>query len=74
MVIPVNLFCVAGLMNLFLIKVKGHCLVYDAFAPKWLANKSAPFIKDKIREHFAEIADRYKDQIDDWDIINEMLF
>jgi len=54
------------------IRVKGHCLVYDAFAPDWLPN-DVPGIKTEIKHHMEEIADRYKNRIADWDIINEML-
>lgn len=54
------------------IRVKGHCLVYDAFAPDWLP-KDVNSIKTEIAEHLEEIAKRYHDKIYDWDIINEML-
>ena len=32
------------------IRVKGHCLVYDAFSPEWLRDKSSDEIKNEIRE------------------------
>ncbi len=55
------------------IRVKGHCLVYDAFAPDWMKNMDVPAIKKEIAEHLKEVSERYKDRIQDWDIINEML-
>ena len=55
------------------IRVKGHCLVYDAFAPKWMKNMDVPAIKKEIAAHLKEVSDRYQDRIQDWDIINEML-
>ncbi|MBQ2922542.1 MAG: endo-1,4-beta-xylanase [Tyzzerella sp.] len=55
------------------IRVKGHCLVYDFFAPSWLP-KDVPGIKREIRKHLIEIAERYHDTIKDWDIINETLW
>lgn len=54
------------------IRVKGHCIVYDRFRPQWLAD-DIPNIKRQIEAHFAELAQRYGDIIQDWDIINETL-
>ena len=54
------------------IRVKGHCLVYDAFSPKWLPDDEAG-IKKEIKKHLEEIAERYGDVIRDWDIVNEAL-
>lgn len=55
------------------IKVKGHCLVYDSFTPDWLKDCDVPTLKREIKSHMQEIADRYRLQIDDWDILNEMI-
>lgn len=54
------------------IRVKAHCLEYDAFAPDWLP-KDPVGIKRELINHFKEVADRYADKISDWDIINEMM-
>lgn len=55
--------------NIFL---KGHCIVYDAFAPKWLP-REIPAIKEAYDAHFAELARRYGDTVKQWDVINETL-
>lgn len=55
------------------IRVKGHCLVYDGFAPDWMKHMDVPSIKKEIAAHLKEISERYKDRIQDWDILNEML-
>ena len=54
------------------IRVKGHCLVYDAFSPLWLPD-DPELIKKEIKKHMTEIAERYGDTIRDWDIVNEAL-
>lgn len=54
------------------IEMKGHCLVYDAFAPGWLS-KEPDKIRLAIDRHFQEIGERYGESIRDWDIINETL-
>lgn len=55
--------------NIFL---KGHCIVYDAFAPKWLP-REIPAIKEAYDAHFAELAARYGKAVKQWDVINETL-
>lgn len=55
------------------IRLKGHCLIYDAFSPSWLLTDEIPGIKREIRAHLTEIAERYGNTISDWDIINEAL-
>lgn len=54
------------------IRMKGHCLVYDAYRPKWLLDD---VLSDKmeIKKHLIEIAKRYGSSIFDWDVINETL-
>ncbi len=54
------------------IKVKGHCFFYDGFAPKWLPREKDLLMEENER-HMQEIAQRYKDDIQDWDIVNEPL-
>ena len=56
------------------IRMKGHCLAYDTscFSPDYLPDddRAARKLYDK---HFKEISERYADDIDDWDITNELL-
>ncbi len=54
------------------IKMKAHCIVYDAFSPKWLP-REVPLIKKEYERHMAELGKRYEDVIDDWEIMNESL-
>ena len=54
------------------LRVKGHCLVYDSFSPKWLPDEPG-LIKEEIKCHMAEVAERYGKTIADWDIVNEAL-
>ena len=56
------------------IKMKGHCLAYDTstFTPEYLP-RDIREAKKMYEKHFAEIAERYADDIDDFDITNELL-
>lgn len=54
------------------IRMKGHCLVYDAFSPDWLPCDPA-LVWQEYEKHFCEIAQRYRDDIYDWDIVNEAI-
>ena len=54
------------------IRMKGHCLVYDHYNPAWLP-KEAEKLKPFIKAHMEEIAERYGEIIQDWDIVNEAL-
>ncbi len=54
------------------IRMKGHCLVYDAFSPSWLP-KEPDLIWQEYEKHFREVAERYKNDIFDWDIVNEAI-
>ena len=54
------------------IGMKGHCLVYDSFSPAWLPD-NPDLIWREYDRHFSEIAERYKDDILDWDIVNEAI-
>ncbi len=52
--------------------MKGHCIVYDSFAPQWLPREIAG-IKAAYERHMAELAARYAGVIPEWDVINETL-
>lgn len=52
--------------------MKGHCLVYNSFQPKWLPEHNRD-IKLKIDKRISDIANRYAKHIFDFDVINEML-
>ena len=54
------------------IDMRAHCIVYDAFAPSWLP-REVPAIKKEYDKHMAELAARYGEVIDDWEIMNESL-
>ena len=54
------------------LRIKAHCLVYDAFSPPWLPEEPEN-IKVEIKKHMTELATRYGDAIRDWDIVNEAL-
>lgn len=53
------------------IEPKGHCLNYDFFKPTWLANATVAEHKLALEKHFAELAERYADQIPAWEVTNE---
>ena len=52
--------------------MKGHCLVYNSFQPKWLSKDNRQ-IKIDIDKRLAAIAARYGEKFVDADVINEML-
>lgn len=52
--------------------MKGHCLVYNSFQPKWLSKDNRE-IKIDIDKRLAAIAARYGEKFVDADVINEML-
>ena len=52
------------------LNMKGHCIVYDGFSPKWLPREVSA-IKAEYEKHMAELAERYADVIPEWDVINE---
>ena len=54
------------------IKIKGHCLFYDGFSPKWLP-RDKKLLEAENERHIIEIAERYSADIHDWDITNETL-
>lgn len=53
------------------IGIKGHCLMYNSFNPKWMP-RDFRSLKMEIVRRSREIADRYGDDILDMDVINEM--
>ncbi len=53
------------------IRMKGHCLVYNSFNPKWMP-RDFRSLKMAIEKRTREIAERYGDDIEDLDVINEM--
>ena len=56
------------------IRMKGHCLAYDTscFSPSYLS-RDPRTAKKQYDAHFKQIAERYADVIDDFDITNELL-
>ena len=53
------------------IKVKGHCLVYNSFQPNWISDNNRE-LKMQIERRIRAIAERYPDDFDDMDVVNEM--
>jgi GH35 family endo-1,4-beta-xylanase len=53
------------------IEPKGHCMVWNGFVPKWLAEKDEAGKKAAIERRFAEISSRYAHKIPSFDIVNE---
>ena len=49
---------------------KGHPLLWHCFRPDWLTYDEKG-MKERIRRHFQEIANRYADKIKIWDVCNE---
>lgn len=54
------------------IKPKAHCLVYDVWAPAWVPEDIIES-KKAYRERMRRLSERYKDRIEDWEVINETL-
>ena len=53
------------------IRMKGHCLMYNSFNPKWMP-RDWRSLKMAIEKRSREIAERYGDDLLDLDVINEM--
>lgn len=53
------------------IGMKGHCLMYNSFNPKWMPRDFRTLKMEVIRRSKA-IAERYGDELIDLDVINEM--
>ncbi len=54
------------------IRAKGHCLVYNSFQPEWISDDNE-ILKRQMTKRVQEIAQRYGDDIFDFDVINEMI-
>ena len=54
------------------IEPREHALAYDRFFPKWLYGASVEEAKRALEKRFAEIAERYADQIPTIEVTNEM--
>ena len=52
------------------IEPKGHCLNYAEFVPKWVSREVADE-KRGLDKYFRELAERYAQQIPDWEVTNE---
>ena len=53
------------------IGMKGHCLMYNSYNPKWMP-RDFRTLKMEIVRRSREIAERYGDDLIDLDVINEM--
>lgn len=53
------------------IRMKGHCLMYNAFNPDWLPEDRRS-VRMAVDKRSREIAERYGDDFLDLDVINEM--
>ena len=53
------------------IGLKGHCLMYNSFNPKWMP-RDFRSLKMAVEKRSREIAERYADDVLDLDVINEM--
>lgn len=53
------------------IEPKAHCLNYDFFLPHWLKGCSIEEHKTALEKRFAELSQRYADQIPSWEVTNE---
>ncbi|MBQ8351326.1 MAG: endo-1,4-beta-xylanase [Clostridia bacterium] len=54
------------------IEPKAHCLNYMQWSPDWLPD-DIDETKRLLEKRFAELADRYSDEIPNWEVINETL-
>lgn len=52
---------------------KLHCLFYDKFIPDWLPKQDEAEMKRLYEKRFAEIAERYKDKMYEFEVTNELL-
>ena len=54
------------------VSVHGHVLIYPAHHPVWV--NAATNLEERMalyEEHIADVAERYRDRLDQWDIVNE---
>lgn len=59
-------------------KVRGHTLLWHESLPDWLVYANdKPVSKDvflkRLKEHIYKVADRYRDKIYCWDVVNEVI-
>ena len=54
------------------IEPREHGLAYEHWFPEWLYGKDTPTVKAALEKRFAEIAERYGDQIRTIEVTNEM--
>ena len=52
---------------------KAHCLNYDHFTPAWLLGADVAEIKRRLAGRFEILAKRYRDEINCWEVGNELL-
>jgi endo-1,4-beta-xylanase len=54
-------------------KVRGHCLMWGHYLPRWLQNGhfTAPQLRTLLHEHIAKVVGHYKGRIYAWDVVNE---
>lgn len=56
------------------IKPKGHLLMYDHHGAPWLKRDTTENLKRIYERHVREIAERYGDRIQNWDVTNEVTY
>ena len=56
------------------IEPREHCLNYDTWIPDWLVDEPVSYIKEKLEERMMILAERYSEDINCWEVINESLF
>ena len=52
---------------------KLHCLFYDKFIPAWLPKRNEAEMKRLYEKRFAEIAERYRGKMYEFEVTNELL-
>ena len=55
------------------IRPKLHCLVYDKFTPSWLPKDDMAAMELAYEKHIREIAERYRGELCEFEVINETL-
>ncbi len=55
------------------VRLKGHCLIYNSFQPKWISEHNRE-IKIQIDNRLRAISERYGNLFEDADVINEMTY
>lgn len=54
------------------IRPKGHPLVWHSFVPDWI-DADDPLLRNRWERRVREIAERYGDRIQNWDVVNEVV-